>query len=221
MLGGDPVRLDQVELQMLDRFKEWVGYSPQAAGSLVSGASMANLAALACAREALAGEMNQQLVIYLSDQAHPSLARAARLLGFRPRQVRVLPTDPGTDRLAPAVVAAAMEADRREGRVPLCLVANAGAVDPLAELCRVQGAWLHADAAYGEFAVHSERGRAQLGGLERADSITLDPHQLPYRCGCLLVRDGETLRSAFCETALSDLGALGPAGPAERLPPRA
>jgi aromatic-L-amino-acid/L-tryptophan decarboxylase len=197
----------QVELEVLGWFKEWVGYPPEGAGLLVSGGSAANLTALACAREALAGPMSDDLVAYVSDQAHSSVARSARTLGFRPEQVRILPSD-HSFRLDPRTVEAAMAADLRAGRRPLLVSANAGAtntgaVDPLgdlADLCRERAVWLHADAAYGGFAVLAERGREQLEGLGRADSVTLDPHKWlyqPFECGCLLVRDGRALRSAF------------------------
>jgi aromatic-L-amino-acid decarboxylase len=197
----------QVELEVLGWFKDWIGYPVGASGLLVSGGSVANLSALACAREARAGPMSPDLVIYVSDQAHSSLARAARLLGFRPDQVRVLPTDERF-RLVPATLAAAMDADVRAGRRPLLVTANAGAtntgaVDPLdelADLCAERDVWLHADAAYGGFAALTERGHRELAGLDRADSVTLDPHKWlyqPYECGCVLVRDGERLREAF------------------------
>jgi aromatic-L-amino-acid/L-tryptophan decarboxylase len=197
----------QVELEVLGWFMDWVGYPPEAAGSLTSGGSAANMTALACAREAKAGAMRDDLVLYVSDQAHSSIARAARILGFRPDQVRVLPTD-ATLRLAPETLSAAIEADLRAGRLPLAVSANGGAtntgaVDPLpelAEVCGRHGVWFHVDAAYGGFAVLSERGRAELPGLELADSLTLDPHKWlyqPFECGCVLVRDGGLLRSAF------------------------
>jgi len=197
----------QVELEVLGWFKEWIGYPASAGGSLVSGGSAANMTALACARESLAGAMTPDLVVYVSDQAHSSLARAARILGFRPDQVRVLPVDE-TFRLDPRTLVAAIDTDLAAGRRPLFVSASAGAtntgsVDPLAELadvCNSRGIWFHADAAYGGFAVLSEQGRRSLAGLARADSVTLDPHKWlyqPYECGCLLVRDGARLRSAF------------------------
>src|SRR5689334_6778162 len=131
----------QVELEVLGWFKDWVGYPAEAAGSLTSGGSAANMTALACAREAKAGPMRDDLVLYVSDQAHSSIARAARILGFRPDQVRVLPGD-GELRLAPETLSAAIEADLRAGRTPLAVSANAGAtntgaVDPLPELAEV------------------------------------------------------------------------------------
>ncbi len=156
---------------MLGWFKEWVGYPPEATGSLVTGGSAANLTALVCAREARAGAAQDDLVVYVSDQAHSSVARALRIVGFRPDQVRVLPV--GDDlRLEPATLAAAIDADERAGRLPFFVVANAGAtssgaIDPLpelAELCRRNGLWLHVDAAYGGFAVLTERGRRALAG---------------------------------------------------------
>jgi len=100
----------QVELEVLGWFKDWIGYPPDAAGSLVSGGSAGNLTALACAREALAGSMRDDLVLYVSDQAHSSIARAARILGFRPEQVRVLPSD-DRFRLTPETLQAAIAAD--------------------------------------------------------------------------------------------------------------
>jgi aromatic-L-amino-acid/L-tryptophan decarboxylase len=197
----------QVELVVLGWFKQWIGYPEEAAGVLVSGGSAANLTALACAREALLGAMSDQVVAYLSDQAHSSMARAARVLGFRPNQVRVLPVDDGY-RMRPEALAAAMATDLRAGRRPLFVAANAGAtstgaVDPLPELaavCREWGVWFHVDAAYGGFAALTQRGRRWLAGLELADSVTLDPHKWlyqPFECGCLLVRAGQRLREAF------------------------
>lgn len=197
----------QVELELLGWFKEWIGYPADASGALVTGGSAANITALACAREAQIGAMRDDVVAYVGDQAHSSLARASRILGFRPNQLRVLPVDE-TFRLAPRTLADAIDADLAAGRVPLFAAVNAGAtntgsVDPLRELtdvCRTRGVWCHIDAAYGGFAVLSKRGRAQLDGIELGDSIALDPHKWlyqPYECGCLLVRDGRALQRAF------------------------
>ncbi|MCY7303925.1 MAG: aminotransferase class V-fold PLP-dependent enzyme [Thermoleophilia bacterium] len=197
----------QVELEVLGWFKEWIGYPASATGILVSGGSAANMTALACAREALVGPMSDDLVAYVPDQAHSSLARAARVLGFRPDQVRVLPVGQGF-RLDPATLQRAITADRTAGRRPLFVSVsggstNTGSVDPLAEIaavCREEGVWLHVDAAYGAFAALTERGREALVGLELADSVTLDPHKWlyqAYECGCVLVRNGTLLRRAF------------------------
>jgi aromatic-L-amino-acid/L-tryptophan decarboxylase len=151
--------------------------------------------------------MNETAVVYLSDQTHSSLARAARTLGFRPEQVRVIPTD-GRARMRVDALRTAIAADEAAGRMPLLVVANAGttatgAVDPfheLSQICRERNIWLHVDGAYGAFACLSERGRHALAGMELADSITLDPHKWlyqPVELGALLVRDGSALRRGF------------------------
>lgn len=203
MEGAGPSQLERV---VLDWFKDWIGYPCASAGSLVSGGSAANLTALVCARTARGDE---GAVVYVGDQAHSSVRRAARVAGLE--HVRVLPTW-GDQRLAPEAVAAAIAADRARGLRPLLVAAaagatNTGAVDPLAELaevCRDSGVWLHVDAAYGGFAVLTERGRRALAGLERADSVALDPHKWlhqPYDCGCVLVRDGDVLERTFADTS--------------------
>ncbi len=174
---------------------------------LVSGGSAANLTAIACAREALVGPMSPRIVAYASDQTHSSLARAARHLGFRPDQLRVIATDEGF-RIRTDDLAAAIDADAEAGRLPFLVIANAGttntgAVDDLpsiAAICRDRGIWLHVDGAYGAFAMLSERGRAAMPGLDLADSVTLDPHKwlaMPFEVGCLMVRDSAALERAF------------------------
>jgi glutamate/tyrosine decarboxylase-like PLP-dependent enzyme len=204
MEAAGPARL---ELVVLDWFKQWIGFPEKAAGILVSGGSAANLTALACAREALVGSMRDDVVIYASDQAHSSIARAARALGFTPSQLRVLPTD-DEYRLRPDALTAAISEDKRAGRTPLVVCAaagstNTGAVDPLSEIadiCREEQAWLHVDGAYGGFSALTERGGKWLAGIELADSVTLDPHKWlyqPFECGCVLIREGRLLESAF------------------------
>lgn len=197
----------QLELTVLSWFAEWIGYPADAGGILVSGGSAANLAAIACAREVLAGPMNERLVIYVSDQSHSSVARAARQLGFRHDQVRVIPTDERR-RLRPVDLAAAIDHDATDGKEPLLVAAvagstNTGAVDPLpaiAEVAHARGVWMHVDAAYGGFAVLADRGRRALEGLDAADSVTLDPHKwlaMPFEVGCLMVREPGHLERAF------------------------
>ena len=196
----------QVELEVTDWFRTWLGMPASTAGVLVSGGSAANLTALLVAREA-AGGPSGDTVVYVSDQAHSSLARTARAMGLRPGQVRVLPADDRW-RLSPDTVAAAVRADRSAGRVPFALCAsagstNTGAVDPLgdlADVCAADGLWLHIDAAYGGFAALTPKGRAALAGIHRADSVTLDPHKWlyqPMECGCVLIRDGARLERTF------------------------
>jgi glutamate/tyrosine decarboxylase-like PLP-dependent enzyme len=204
MEAAGPSRL---ELIVLDWFRSWIGYPDESSGVLVSGGSAANMTALACAREALLGPMDASAVAYVCDQAHSSFARAARVLGFRPDQLRVVPS--GVDgRLHPGTLAAAIDADVAAGRKPLFAASAAGAtntgavdaLDEVGEVCRSRGVWFHVDGAYGGFAALTERGRAALRGIELADSVTLDPHKWlyqPFECGSLLVRDANHLRHAF------------------------
>src|SRR5215470_5488394 len=196
----------QIELEVIDWFRSWLGMPQGTAGVLVSGGSAANLTALLVAREA-AGGPSEDSVMYVSDQGHSSLARTARAMGLRPHQVRVLPSDDRW-RLRPESVAAAVRTDRRAGRIPIAVCAsagstNTGAVDPLddlADVCAAEQLWLHVDAAYGGFAALTPKGRALLAGIERADSVTVDPHKWlfqPFECGGVLVRDGARLARTF------------------------
>ncbi|HSH45116.1 MAG TPA: aminotransferase class V-fold PLP-dependent enzyme, partial [Longimicrobiales bacterium] len=196
-----------LELEVLGWFREWIGYPAESAGLLMSGGSMANLTALVAARDARLGEDWRGGVLYTSSEAHSSVVRAARVLGFAEDRIRVLPADEAF-RLDPAALADVVKRDRAAGLRPFFVAANAGAtstgaIDPLpalADLCDREGLWLHVDGAYGGFAVLTERGASLLEGLDRADSVTLDPHKWlyqPFEAGCLLVRDGHDLLNAF------------------------
>jgi aromatic-L-amino-acid decarboxylase len=197
-----------VETIVLEWLRDLCGLPASTHGVFVSGGSTANLTALAVALDERAGSDRPRAVVYLADQAHSSVERALRVTGVR--HVRVLGTDPA-QRMIPGAVAAAAAADRAAGRLPVCVVATAGttgsgAVDPLVELrdvCDEHGLWLHVDGAYGAAAMLSPRGRAELAGLESADSLTLDPHKWLFQtaeAGCLLVRDGAALERTFRST---------------------
>ncbi|HLI58389.1 MAG TPA: aminotransferase class I/II-fold pyridoxal phosphate-dependent enzyme [Solirubrobacteraceae bacterium] len=190
-----------VELVALDWLREALGLPEGAEGVLVSGGSMANLTAIAAAR-ANAGPG----VAYLSDQTHSSIARGLAALGFPAEEVRILPSDEDL-RLPVAELQQAIDADRNAHREPRIVIAtagttNTGVVDPLPELgdlCEQEGLWLHVDGAYGAPAALCPRGRTALKGLERADSLVLDPHKWlfqPYDVGCLYMRPG-ALTAAF------------------------
>lgn len=197
----------QLELVVVDWFREWLGMPETAGGTLVSGGSVANLTGLILAREARLADMREDGVIYTSELAHSSVDRAARILGFDNDQVHKIQTD-DRYRLDVAALQDAVLEDASKGRRPFCVVANAGdtstgSVDPLvevAEFCAGQRIWLHVDAAYGGFAVLDPRGRELLEGIERADSVALDPHKwlyTPFEAGCILVRDFGCLYEAF------------------------
>ncbi len=195
----------QVELVVIDWFRKWFGLPAGAGGLITSGGASAALHAFVAAREA-AGNPNRPAV-YMSDQSHSVLIRAARIVGIAPEGIRVLPTDT-SGRLDAGAVAEAIAADRSAGFTPMVVSANAGtpnrgAVDPLpalADICAAEQVWFNVDAAYGGFAILTPRGAAALEGIDRADSINADPHKWlfqPYEAGCILVRDAGTLERAF------------------------
>ena len=135
------------------------------------------------------------------------MERALRVIGFASEQIRKLESDNGF-RLSVQNLRASIADDRAKGLRPFCIVANAGttntgAVDPLTELADLaakEKLWLHVDGAFGAASIVSDRGRTLLRGLDRADSITLDPHKWlfqSFECGCVLVRDAARLKSAF------------------------
>jgi aromatic-L-amino-acid/L-tryptophan decarboxylase len=202
--------LVRLETNVLRWFLDMVGYPEGARGILTSGGSIANLVALVCARHEKLGDHFQDGVVYVSDQVHHSVAKAARFVGFAPEQVRVIET--GEDlRLTRERLLDAVAEDRRAGRRPAVVVASAGTTNTgvvddlsgLSEFAKQEGLWLHVDAAYGGFFALTARGKERLAGMESADSITVDPHKglfLPYGTGCLLVRDGRHLRAPHRST---------------------
>ncbi|CAM1353559.1 pyridoxal phosphate-dependent decarboxylase family protein [Tenacibaculum insulae] len=178
-------------------------------GIFTSGGSMANLTALVTARRIKCGDDFSKAVIYLSDQAHSSNIKAIRVLGFKKEQIRILPTDIEF-RISINKLKNEIAKDRLEGLQPFCFIAsagttNTGTVDPLddiADICEAENLWFHIDGAYGGAAILSKKGARALRGIERADSLTVDPHKWfyqPYEIGCLLVKDSSWLSGTFSE----------------------
>ncbi|MFT3766626.1 MAG: pyridoxal-dependent decarboxylase [Minicystis sp.] len=203
--------LAQLEENVVQWFCAMLGLPAGAGGLLTTGGSLANLIAVVTARRERLPADFLRGTIYASEEAHHSMRKAALIAGFPPERVRAIPTD-DRFRMIPEAVADAVRADRAEGLTPFLLAVAAGttstgAVDDLpalADLAARENLWLHVDAAYGGFFALTERGRAALRGIERADSITLDPHKglfLPYGTGCLVVRDREALRRAHAVSA--------------------
>ena len=195
----------QVELAVIDWFRRWLGYPEEAAGLFTSGGSAASVDAFVAGREAAGNP--ERATVYMSDQSHVALRRAAMIIGVPPESVRTIPTD-DEFRLDMDALRRAVADDRAGGFNPIIVSANAGAtatgaIDPLeamADYCESEGIWLHVDAAYGGFAVVTEEGSGLLRGIERADSIGLDAHKWffqPYEAGCLLVKDASTLQDVF------------------------
>jgi len=216
--GGDHAAI-YLERAVVRWLMELVGFPVTGSmGLLVSGGSMASLTALAAARDKAARDDGWDLraeglwgrppfVLYVSEEGHGTLRKAAELLGLGSAQVRVVPVD-GDFRLDVAGLARAVTADRAAGRRPFCVAAsagtvNTGAIDPLdaiAEFSAGEGLWLHVDGAYGAVGILDPDRASRYKGLSRADSLALDPHKwlsVPVECGCVIVRDGETLRATF------------------------
>jgi aromatic-L-amino-acid/L-tryptophan decarboxylase len=190
-------------------------------GLLTTGGSMANLSAFVTARHARLGEDFLDGTYYATEQTHASNTKAAALVGFSERNLRIVPTDTEL-RMDPEALRRMVRVDRAAGRRPFLVApsagtTNTGAIDPLddiADIAADEDLWVHVDAAYGGFFWLTERGRERFRGITRADSITLDPHKglfLPYGTGGLVVRDGEALRDANFEGA-AYLQDLPPAG---------
>ncbi|MGW1073371.1 pyridoxal-dependent decarboxylase [Streptomyces sp. NPDC002537] len=204
LVGAGPT---QLELTTLGWLKTLLGLPEWAGGLFVSGGSVANLTALAVARDHHLGEDCSRARLYCSSQAHPSIARAAHLLGLTRARLSVVPADRAL-RLDPAEVARRVARDRAAGLRPFAVVGTlgttgTGAVDPLddlADLCEREGLWLHIDGAHGAAAAATARGHGLRAALCRADSLTVDPHKWlfqPYEIGCVLLRRPELLRTTF------------------------
>lgn len=203
----------QLERRLLDWMAALIGFGPGAGGDLTSGGSIASLSAIVTAREALgirSAEVENSC-IYLTEQVHHCITKAIGIAGLREARQRIVPMD-AHYRLDAAELARLIEADKQQGLRPWLVICSAGttdtgAIDPLgtiADLARAHGLWLHVDAAYGGCFLLCEEGKRRLAGIERADSVVMDPHKgffLPYGSGALLVRDETKLANAFAYEA--------------------
>ncbi|HEY2857423.1 MAG TPA: aminotransferase class V-fold PLP-dependent enzyme [Terracidiphilus sp.] len=185
---------------------------PGFSGSLTLGGSSANLMGLGMAREAKAPANQTGVrggVVYCSTEAHMSIAKSAAILGLGHDAVRLIPVDDAF-RMRVDALREAIEHDRKDGKLPIAVVASAGttatgSIDPMdavAEVSEEFGLWLHVDGAYGALA---SLARPELfRGMSRANSLSLDPHKWLYQpagIGCLLYRDAADARRAFSHTA--------------------
>ena len=202
-----PVELERLTI---DWIRQILGFNAEAGGLFVSGGSMANLAAIAAARQAK-DHSSGRLRIYASSETHFSIVKAAALLGIGRENVRHIAADERF-RIRVDDLVAKIAADLEAGYVPFCVVANAGtvntgAVDPLAEIREIAdrfNLWMHVDGSYGAFGVLAESARKLFVGMERADSVALDPHKwlyLPVDVGCVIYRDPDIARATFAHEA--------------------
>lgn len=216
--GGDHtgVLLERTAVRWL---AELVGFPHRpGAGLLTSGASMATVVALATARHQAFRDHghdvretgpygHRPLALYVSAEAHSCLRKAAELLGLGSRYLRTVPVD-AAFRMDIGELRRLIAADRRAGVRPFFVAAsagtvNTGAVDPLddiAAIAREHGLWFHIDGAYGALGILADDAAPQYAGLERADSLALDPHKwlgVPIDAGCVLFREPDGPRDAF------------------------
>ncbi len=200
--GPGPVRMENMLLEWMAGL---VGYPADAGGNLASGGSIANLIAIATARDAhgLKGADFHRAVVYLTPHAHHCVDKALRIAGLGEAVRRYLPVDE-RHRMIPEALDATIAEDRARGLLPWLVIGSAGttdtgAVDPLAAIAPIAkraGCWFHVDAAYGGFFLLTEHGRTLLRGIEQSDSVVMDPHKslfLPYGLGVVLVRDRQAL----------------------------
>lgn len=215
-MGGGDHAAALIDQQVVDWFRQIVGFPEEASGTLVSGGSMANIIGLTVARNAAAGGdvrengaggLERQLRYYSSDQVHSCHQTALELLGLGNQALRRIPTGPDCT-LDVIALRRAIAEDRAAGFTLACVIAtagtvNTGAIDDLgriAALCHREKMWFHVDGCIGALlAIAPENGHL-VRGLEAADSIALDPHKwlhAPFDVGCALVRDGASHRGTF------------------------
>jgi aromatic-L-amino-acid decarboxylase len=215
--GPAPTELEERVCDWLARMMDLPGFR----GHLNDTASSSSLVALAAARhelrglpgldvrvKGLAGRPDAPpLTVYASDQAHSSIDKAAIVLGLGQENVRRVASD-GAFRMSVPALEEAIARDRAEGRLPMAVVATVGttsttSIDPvpeIADLCKREGIWLHVDAAYAGSAAICPEYRALMPGIERADSLVVNPHKwlfTPVTCSVLFVRDLDLLKAAF------------------------
>lgn len=217
--GGDHAAI-YLEHAVIGWLMDLIGFpKAHSLGLFVSGASMATVTCLAAARSWAGKQVgwnvrdqglhpaHPDLVLYASEEGHSCIRKAVELLGLGREHLRLIPTD-AAFRIDIQALQAALEADRAAGKHPFCVVASAGTVntgtiDPLvslADLCEQERLWLHIDGAYGAVGKIVPQVALLFEGIERAQSVALDPHKwlsVPVECGCALVSDAQLLRDTF------------------------
>ena len=217
--GGGEQAATYVEIQVLNWFKEIMGFPAEASGLLVSGGSMANLVGLTVARNTKANyDIRRQgifgsttrMTLYGSQEMHSSLQKAVELLGLGSESLRKIPVN-AEFQVDLQELRIAIHEDRQRGYMPICIIGNAGSVNTgavddlqaLANICQDENLWFHVDGAFGALARLDPGLSPVLKGMERADSLAFDLHKwmyMPFEVGCALVRHEEDHRRAFSLT---------------------
>ena len=204
--------LTELELVVLDWFRQLAGLSDGWSGVLQDAASTSTLVALLCARERASGfafaadgmqGTGPRLTVYASSQAHSSVEKAALLAGYGRNNVRMVPVD-SSHAMDSAALERMIAADVQAGLVPAAIVATTGTttstaldpVDAIADVAAARGAWLHVDAAMAGVAMLLPECRWMWAGVERADSLVVNAHKwlgVPFDCSMYYTRDAESL----------------------------
>jgi aromatic-L-amino-acid/L-tryptophan decarboxylase len=218
-LGGGNHAAALMDQQVVGWFKDMIGFPASASGTLVSGGSMANIIGLTVARNVKAGvdvrecgvaAIEKPLRFYGSDQLHSCHRKAMEALGLGNHALRRVPTD-NKLRIDLASLRRAIARDRATGFLPACVIATAGTVNTgaiddlkaLAALAAQEDLWLHVDGCIGALIAIAPQNAYRVAGIEKADSIALDPHKwlhAPFEAGCALVKNASVHRSAFAVT---------------------
>lgn len=220
-----------IEHGVIDWLRSLFELGESSSGLLLSGGSMANFTGIVTARNAKLRDDFTDGTLYVTKHTHHSVEKAARLAGFRPDQIIPVAVDEEL-RMDLDHLRRLIATHRTEGRRPFLVIASAGTtdtgtIDPLpeiADLATTEHLWIHIDAAYGGFFQLTDRGRRKLSGIERADSIALDPHKglsIPFGVGALIVKEesllvdahqgrGAYLRDEDSYMGIRDIASLGP-----------
>lgn len=204
-----------VDAQVIEWSKEMFGFPPTASGILLSGGSVANITAIAVARNAFSEQVRGQglyafegrMLIYCSTETHACIQKAAEMIGIGSEQLRRIGVD-AQYRMDITDLERQIAQDKAEGFLPFCIVGtagtvNTGAIDPLDDIlsiCRREQLWFHIDGAFGALAKLAPEFSTALQAIEQADSLAFDFHKwlyINYEVGCTLIRDGQKHRAAF------------------------
>jgi len=218
-LGGGNHAAAAMDQQVVNWCKEMIGFPASASGTLVSGGSMANIIGLTVARNIKAGSDVRELGVaaiekplryYASDQVHSCHRKAIEVLGLGNSALHRIASDDGF-RIDITALRDAIAADRAAGFMPACVIGTAGTVNTgaiddlqaLADLAAEENLWFHVDGCIGALIAIAPRNAGLVSGIQRADSVALDPHKwlhAPFEVGCALVKDATAHREAFAVT---------------------
>ena len=224
--GPGAVRAENMFLRWL---MEITGFPKNSIGNLTSGGSIANLIGIVTARDAknINSQNIRSSVIYMSEHAHHCNPKAIRISGLGECVLRKVKLDEDR-KIDASALKSQIESDKKEGLNPFLIIASAGTtdlgtIDPLNEISNIaqdNNCWFHIDAAYGGFFVLTEEGKEKLSGIEKADSLVVDPHKgmfLPYGLGAVLVKNQEAIKKShhyeanYMQDAMSAIEEISPA----------